>query len=82
MQEEAHMNINQYHLRLQGGHWVLEKEDSAAPIRTFWTKKEGVNYSLSYIEHFGGSLTIHRLDGSQQESRSYPGGLPPISIAA
>ena len=74
--------MNQYHLRLRGGHWILEKEDSTTPIKTFWTKKEGVMYSLGYIEHFGGSLTIHRLDGSQQESRTYPGGLAPIRIAA
>ncbi len=74
--------MNQYHLLLRGGHWGLEEEGSVTPIKTFWTKREGVNYSLSYIEHFGGSLTIHRLDGSLQEERTYPGGLAPVGIAA
>ena len=74
--------MNQYHLLLRGSHWVLEKEGTATPVKSFWTKREGVNYSLSYIEHFGGSLTIHRLDGSLQEERTYPGGLEPVAAAA
>jgi hypothetical protein len=74
--------MNRYHLLLRGDHWVLEKEGSPTPVRTFWTKREGVMYSLNYIEHFGGSLTIHRLDGSLQEERTYPGGLEAIAAAA
>ena len=61
---------------------VVRAATPADPAWRNWTKREGVSYSLSYIEHFGGSLTIHRLDGSLQEERTYPGGLAPIDIAA
>ena len=73
--------MHQYHLQPLGGYWALLEEGSAASIKTFWTKKEGVTYSLYFIEHHGGSLVIHRLDGSLQEECTYPGGLEPIRIA-
>jgi len=74
--------MHHYHLQLLGGHWALIQEGSATATKTFWTKKEGVSYGLSYIEHHSGSLTIHRLDGSLQEERTYPGGGEQARIAA
>ena len=74
--------MRHYHLQLLGEHWALMEEGSAVATKTFWTKKEGVGYSLCFIEHHGGSLVIHRLNGSLQEERTYPGGLEPIHIAA
>ena len=62
-----------YHLLLmQDGRWTLVQDGSAPAIKNFRTKREAMTYSLSFIEHCGGSLTIHRLDGSLQEQRTYP----------
>ena len=74
--------MNNHHLRMRGGNWVLVKEGSEPAIKSFWTKREGVTYSLSYIERHGGTLAIHRLDGSLQEEFTYPVGGEPIHIAA
>ena len=74
--------MHHYHLHLLGSHWALVEDGSAVAIKSFWTKKEGMSYSLCFLEHHGGSLTIHRLDGSPQEKRTYPGGLEPTRIAA
>ncbi len=62
-----------YHLQLQGSHWCLVDEGEQRTIKSFWTKKEGTTHSLSYVERHGGSLVIHRLDGSFQEEHAYPG---------
>lgn len=64
---------NKYHLRLQHDQWCLLQDGSPGVIRSFWTKKEGTSYALSFVERYGGSLVIHRLDGSFQEEHSYPG---------
>ncbi|MFA5939610.1 MAG: DUF2188 domain-containing protein [Sinimarinibacterium sp.] len=74
--------MHHYHLRLLGDHWALLEEGAAVATKTFWTKKEGVSYSLCFIGHYGGSLAIHRVNGSLQEERTCPGGLEPIRIAA
>ena len=71
-----------YHLQLQGSHWCLVDEADQKVIASFWTKKEGVSHALSYVERHGGSLVIHRLDGSFQEEHAYPGFEIPFASTA
>ena len=74
--------MSHYHLSLRDGRWSLTQEGWQFPLKTFQTKKEGVAFSLCYLEESGGTLTIHKFNGSKQEERTYPGGIAPIGLAA
>jgi hypothetical protein len=72
------IDLKTYRLRLHRIHsngfvWRLDEEGRREPLRIFDRKRIAVAWSLALIERHGGTLFIHRLNGSVQERWVYPG---------
>ena len=65
------------HLTHKNDLWRLQNEGSNRSIKTFTTKDEAVSFSMKYMHKNGGSLKIHKQDGTIQEERTYPGKADP-----
>jgi hypothetical protein len=64
--------MDNYHLTPDGGQWKLKKQDAERATRIYDTKEEGVKDSAGFMRETGGSLKIHKLDGTIEEERTYP----------
>jgi hypothetical protein len=69
--------MDSYHLIPDGENWKLQKENGNRAIKKFESKKEGLPDSVEYVKKQGGSLKIHKSDGSIQEERTYPRSADP-----
>lgn len=70
--EEDLMALDRYHLTKRNDEWRLEKARSNHAIRKASTKADAVKKSRLYMKSKGGSLRIHKVDGTIQEERTYP----------
>ncbi|UII21389.1 DUF2188 domain-containing protein [Fulvivirga ligni] len=70
-----------YHLTKENDSWNLTKEGNDRASKAFHTTKdEAIKESATYLEsHGGGSLKIHKEDGTIQEERTYPRSADPVS---
>ncbi len=66
-----------YHLLHEDDEWKLKREGAERAAKTFKTKAEAEHYSISHVKKQGGSLKIHRQDGTLQEERTYPRSADP-----
>jgi hypothetical protein len=66
-----------YFLTPDGDHWKLAKEHAERAVKTFETKKEGIEFSIDFMKNHGGSLRIRKKDGLFQEERTYPRSADP-----
>lgn len=65
--------MDNFHLLPNGDAWNLTPEGSNRPLATFATKAEALASAARLLEQEGGgSLRIHRPDGSIEEERTYP----------
>jgi hypothetical protein len=64
--------MDNYHLTPDGDQWKLKREGAERATRAFDSKSEGVRESTEFMREHGGSLKIHKGDGTIQEERTYP----------
>jgi hypothetical protein len=64
--------MTDYHLLPDGDHWKLTTELGERIITGLPTKEAGLMIAIDNIRDKGGSLKIHRADGTIEEERSYP----------
>jgi len=70
--------MNTYHLTKSGNTWVLKKEGSPTVLAAAFTKNGEIVQSREYIQsHGGGSLHIHKEDGTIEEERTYSPAFDP-----
>ncbi len=68
-----------YHLICGQDDWELSEEGNRTPLRTFPTKERAIEGSAELLGQLGGSLRIHRTDGTIEEERTYPRAADPAS---
>jgi len=69
--------MQNYHITKKNGQWELKPQGGVA-LRTFNTKAEAVAAAPRIISQMGGgSLKIHREDGTFEEERTYPRSTDP-----
>jgi len=66
-----------FHLTSDGDRWKLKDQDDGA-VLFFDTKAEALQGSTQFMRERGGSLRIHRADGTFQQERTYPRALDPV----
>jgi hypothetical protein len=64
--------MKNYHLTNKDGEWKFRKENSQRSIKNFDTKTDALNFTKDFMNNNGGSLKIHKTDGTLQEERTYP----------
>lgn len=69
--------MHNYHLTHDDGQWKLKKEDADRATKVFDNKEEAVKESAEFMRDHGGSLKIHKQDGTFQEERTYPRSADP-----
>ncbi len=72
--------MDNYHLLHEGDRWKLTREGASRATKTFETKDEAMQFSTNHVKQNGGSLKIHKQDGSIQEERTYPSSADPKDI--
>lgn len=66
--------MDSYHLTHDGGQWKLRKQGDPRPVLHMnGTQEEAVRECVRHVQRHSGSLRIHRLDGSFEEERAFPG---------
>lgn len=70
-----------YHLLPDGQQWKLRKEGAERSAFTFDNKQDAVTQSVEFVRQHGGSLRIHKHDGTFEEERTYPRSADPRSSA-
>lgn len=71
--------MDNYHFTYKDGSWKFKKEKSERSIKNFATKEKGMDFVKDFMNNNGGSLKIHKTDGSIQEERTYPRSKDPKS---
>ncbi len=70
--------MQNYHLvPSEAGHWLLHVEGNGT-VAIFPSKAQAVPGSMRLVSERGGSLKIHRADGSFEEERTYPRSADPV----
>ena len=64
--------MDNYHVTHKDGEWKLKKENAERSTKNFETKEQAVDYAKDFMKKNGGSLKIHKQDGTIQEERTYP----------
>ena len=64
--------MENYHLTNKDGEWKFGKENSQRSIKNFDTKADALDFAKDFMNNNGGSLKIHKTDGTFQEERTYP----------
>ena len=64
--------MNSYDLTPDGDKWKFQKQGAKRASKVFETKQEAMKESVEFMHKNGGSLKIHKKDGSYQEERTYP----------
>ncbi|WP_080779903.1 DUF2188 domain-containing protein [Chryseobacterium phocaeense] len=64
--------MDNYHLTKKDNQWNFGKENTQKPIKSFDTKADALDHAKDYMKEKGGSLKIHKEDGTIQEERTYP----------
>ena len=70
--------MDNYHVTHKDGEWKLKKENAERSTKNFETKEQAVDYAKDFMKKNGGSLKIHKQDGTIQEERTYPKSDDPI----
>jgi hypothetical protein len=66
-----------YHLVPEGQLWKLRKEGADRAAFTFDDKEDAITRSVDFMREHGGSLRIHKHDGTFEEERTYPRNADP-----
>jgi hypothetical protein len=63
----------------QQGDWVLRQSGASKATRRFASKEEGMRGGVlgAALGTEGGSVRIHKIDGTIQEERTFPGSADP-----
>ena len=69
--------MDNYHLTKKGDHWLLKKAGAERASKTFDDKATAVRESAAFMRQRGGSLKVHKADGTIQEERTYPRSADP-----
>ena len=69
--------MDNYDLAPDGEKWKFQKQGAKRALKVFETKQEGMEESVEFMHNHGGSLKIHKKDGSYQEERTYPRSADP-----
>jgi hypothetical protein len=69
--------MDNYHVVYTDGIWKFKKQHAERATATFNTKAEALDYAIAFMHRNGGSLKIHRMDGTFEEERTYPGSAYP-----
>jgi hypothetical protein len=69
--------MKNYHLTPNGNRWDF-KEEGGAVISAYDTKSQALDGARRTVEREGGSLKIHRADGTFEEERTYPRSEDPV----
>ena len=69
--------MDNYHLTPGDGDWKLQRAGGSRAIRRFDTKQEAMQFSTQHVKKNGGSLKVHKQDGTFQEERTYPRSADP-----
>lgn len=74
------MSLDKYHLNYDSdkGDWYLKKQGADRATKRFDTKEEATKGGvLEKITNSNSSVRIHKMDGTIQEERTYPGSKDP-----
>jgi hypothetical protein len=69
--------MDNYHLIPDGDQWKLRREAAERSALVFDSKEQAVRESADFMREHGGSLKIHKQDGTFQEERTYPRSADP-----
>ena len=64
--------LTRYHLTPGADGWRLVRAGSKRAVKAFEKKAAALKYARRYVKERGGSLRIHKADGTIQEERTYP----------
>jgi hypothetical protein len=70
--------MDNYHLTNTPAGWVIKKEHTNFPVKTFPTKAAALSGAAALFDTDPASLKIHRGDGTIEEERTYPRSLDPV----
>ena len=75
------MSLDKYDLSKKDDHWQLKKQGNERATKAFkGNKEDAIKDSAAYLKSTeGGSLRIHKEDGTYQEERTYPRSKDPRS---
>ena len=65
-------DVNNYHLIPNGARWNITSEDGKTIQEEIEGKEHAVSAAIHLVRHHGGSLKIHRSNGTIEEERTYP----------
>ena len=71
--------LDTYYLAPAVGNWNLRKEGTFQVLVSDPNKETATEKAAAYVKARGGSLRIHRLNGTFEEERTYPRSADPKS---
>lgn len=73
----SNSNMQNYHLTKNDDQWKLTKEHGERATFVADKKADVLQKSIGFMNEHGGSLKIHKEDGTIQEERTYPRAADP-----
>ena len=62
-----------FHILPEGDRWIIVTEGGGLLEAGFESKEKALTAAVQFATQRGGSLIIHRTDGTIEEERTYPG---------